>query len=162
MICLLMLFPLLLGSTSHKFYVSITKVEYVEEKSSIQIISKIFIDDIELSLKERYNSNVSLATKMESDKDIEMMKDYIFKKLNIQVNGSAVTYTYIGREYDLDIMKIFIEIVDISEVRSIEIENKILMDKFPEQQNIIHYKEKDIRKNMILDINNPKGVLNFD
>ncbi len=161
-IFILLLFPIVLGSTTHKFYVSITKIEFNEEQRSIQIISKIFIDDIEQTLQERYNPTVSLATEKETDKDIEILKDYIFKKLNIQVNGSPVALTYIGKEYDLDIMKVFIEVENISEVRSIGIENKILMDKYPEQQNIIHYKIKKTRKNLILDINNPKGVLNFD
>jgi hypothetical protein len=36
------------------------------------------------------------------------------------------------------------------------------MDLFDEQQNIIHYKYQDQRKNLILDVNNTKGVLNFD
>jgi hypothetical protein len=59
-------------------------------------------------------------------------------------------------------MKVFIEIENVTIVNSIEIENKILMDKFPEQQNIIHYKNHKVRKNLILDNNNPKGVLNFE
>jgi len=142
--------------------VSITKIEFIEEQRSIQIISKIFIDDIEQTLQERYDPNVSLATEKETDRDIEILKDYIIKKLNIQVNGIPVSLTYIGKEYDIDIMKIYIEVEDISEVRSIEIENKILMDNFPEQQNIIHYKKNKTRKNLILDINSPKGVLNFE
>jgi hypothetical protein len=159
---LLLLFPFLLGSTTHKFYVSITKVEFIEEQRSIQIISKLFIDDIEQTLQERYDPNVSIATEKETDRDVEFLKDYIFNKLNIQVNGNPATLTYIGREYDVDIMKVYIEVEDVSEVRSIEIENKILMDKYPEQQNIIHFKNQKTRKNLILDINNPKGVLNFE
>src|SRR5210317_1358111 len=112
-IFILLMFPILLGSTTHKFYVSITKVEFVEEQRSIQIISKIFIDDIEQTLQERYNQRVSLATKKETERDIEILKDYIFKKLNIQVNGIPTTFTYIGREYDIDIMKVFIEVENV-------------------------------------------------
>ena len=161
-ILILLLIPLLMGSTTHKFYVSITKLEFIEEQRSIQIISKIFIDDIEQTLQERYDPKVSLATEKETEKDIEMLKDYIFKKLKIRVNGTPASMTYIGKEYDIDIMKIYIEVEDISEVRSLEIENKILMDNFPEQQNIIHYKNNKIRKNLILDLSNPNGVLNFE
>jgi translation initiation factor IF-2 len=161
-ILILLLFPLILGSTTHKFYVSITKIEFIEDQRSIQIISKIFIDDIEQTLQERYDTDVSLATDKETERDIEILKDYIFKKMNIQVNGAPVSLSFIGREYDIDIMKVYIEVGDISEVRSIEIENKILMDNFPEQQNIIHYKNKKTRKNLILDLNSPKGVLIFE
>ena len=45
---------------------------------------------------------------------------------------------------------------------TIEIENIILMYQYDEQQNIIHFRNKKRRKSLILDKDNPKGVLNFD
>ena len=152
----------MLGSASHKFYVSVTKIEYIEEQESIQIISKLFIDDIEMVLQERYLSTITLDPNKETEADIEFLKEYIFKKLKIIVNDQPVKMNYIGKEYDIDIMKVYIEIENVKKVNSIEIENNILIDKFPEQQNIIHYKNQDERKNLILDANNPKGVLNFN
>lgn len=159
---LILLFPLLLGSNTHKFYVSITKIEYVKEKESVQIISKLFIDDIEQTLQERYVHTISLGTDKETQKDVDFLKEYIFAKLKIKVNDQPVNLRYIGKENDIDIMKVYLEIEGVSELSLIEIENKILMDKFPEQQNIIHFKYNNLRKNMILDNNNPKGVLNFN
>ena len=45
---LLLSLPVLMASSSaHKFYVSITKIEYVASQQSLQIITKIFIDDFE-------------------------------------------------------------------------------------------------------------------
>jgi hypothetical protein len=58
-------------------------------------------------------------------------------------------------------VKIYIEIQDVSEVKSISVENKLLMEVFEEQQNIIHFKKNKKRKSMMLDVDNPKGVLNF-
>lgn len=161
-VILLLFLPILFGFVSHKFYVSITKIEYVKEQESVQIITKLFIDDIEQVLRERYTPSITLVPEKETEADIEMLKDYIFKKFKILVNGQSVEMNYIGKEYDIDIMKVYIEIQNIKEVHSIEIENKILMDLFDEQQNIIHYKYQDQRKNLILDVNNTKGVLNFD
>ena len=46
--------PVFMAVTSlkdHKFYVSLTQVEYVKEKQSLQIISRVFLDDIEDALK---------------------------------------------------------------------------------------------------------------
>ena len=61
----IMLSPVLMSSGAHKFYVSITKVEFSEEAQSVQIITKLFIDDIEATLQKRYDPNVSLDTKKE-------------------------------------------------------------------------------------------------
>ena len=37
----------------HKYYVSITQVEYVQEKESVQIIIQMFTEDLEKLIHER-------------------------------------------------------------------------------------------------------------
>ena len=159
---LLLIFPLLISSTAHKFYVSTTSVEFVKEKEVIQIITKIFTEDIEQALQARYNSAVSLDSKKETEADVTLLRKYLLQKIKIKINGNPVVINYIGKEYDIDIAKIYFEIENISELQSIEIENKILIDMFSEQQNIIHLKTPDSRMSLILDKANPKGVLNFE
>jgi hypothetical protein len=160
--CFLILLPLFTSSAPHKFYVSITKIEYVAESESLQIISQIFIDDIEETLEKRYNTSVSLGTPKETEEDTALLKEYILQKLKIEVNGIPETLNYLGREYDGDMVKAYIEVMGIHHINTIEIENKILMDQYDEQQNIIHFKTQKSRKSLILDKDNPKGVLNFD
>lgn len=159
---ILLVLPLITAATDHKFYVSITKIEYVQEKASLQIISKIFIDDIEDVLQQRYDPNVSLATPKETKKEFEFIKKYLSQKIQIKVNGKPVEFTFIGKEYDTDIMKVYLEIENISSLKSLEISNEILMELFEEQQNIIHFKSNDTRRSLILDKDNPKGMLNFN
>lgn len=75
---LALVFPLVSGTPAHKFYVSITKIEYVKEKNSLQIITKIFTDDIEDALQQRYDKNISLDTKKETataDEELHPSKD---------------------------------------------------------------------------------------
>jgi hypothetical protein len=160
---LLAIFPILMASsTAHKFYVSTTNVEYVPEKASIQIISKIFIDDIEDVLEERYGKNVHLAEKKEAENDREYLRKYILQKLTVFVNGAPAKLSYLGQEYETDVMKAYIEITGVSDLKSLEIENKILMDLFDDQQNIIHIKTPSKSRSLILKRDNPKGLLKFD
>jgi len=154
--------PMLISSTTHKFYVSTTNVEYVKEKKAIQIITKIFTEDLEQALRARYGPSISLDSKKETDTDVAYVKKYLFQKLKITVDGVAEKFNFIGKEYDIDIIKVYFEIENISDLKSIEIENKVLFDMFPEQQNIIHLKTPDNRRSLILDKANPKGVLNFE
>lgn len=158
----LLLVPLLISTVSHKFYVSTTSVEYVPEKQTIQIISKIFVEDMEQVLQERYNPLLVLNPKKETEADINYLKKYVTQKLKIIVNNKPVELSYIGKEYDIDIVNMYFEIENISELKSIEIENKTLFDKFPEQQNIIHMITPESKKNMILDKDHPNGLLNFN
>ncbi len=141
---------------------SVTKIEYVKEKSSLQIITKIFIDDIEDALQQRYGPSISLNTKKETKAMDEDLKNYLLQKINIKVNGKPVNIDYIGKEYDTDMLIAYIEVKNVKELKTIKIENKALMELFPEQQNIIHLKTLKSRKSLILDRDEPSGKLNFN
>ena len=141
---------------------STTKVEYVKERKSIQIISKIFVEDLEQVLQERYSSRVQLDPKKETDLDQSYLLNYISQKLKFKINEKEAQLIYIGKEYDIDILNIYFEIEDVDSLESIRIENKILIDLFPEQQNIIHFSNEKNKRNLILDKNHPTGLLNFN
>ena len=158
----LLIFPFFAGFVAHKFYVSTTKVEYVKERKSIQIISKIFVEDLEQVLQERYSSRVQLDPKKETDLDQSYLLNYISQKLKFKINEKEAQLIYIGKEYDIDFLNIYFEIEDVDSLESIRIENKILIDLFPEQQNIIHFSNEKNKRNLILDKNHPTGLLNFN
>lgn len=155
-----LVFSIVTASTAHKFYVSTTKIEYVEQQQSVQIISKIFIDDLEEVLRKRYDESIVLDSKDESEQDF--VKRYLLQKLQITINGIPATLEYIGKEYEIDVIKVYFEINDIIELNTIEIENIVLLDLFEEQQNIIHLKTGKSRRSLVLNKENPKGMLNFD
>lgn len=157
-----MLFPLISASSAHKFYVSITKMEYVKEKNSLQIITKIFTDDIEDALQQRYDPSISLDTKKETSEANEFLEKYLLRKLSVTINGKPVALHYIGKEYDTDMVVAYIEVTGVKTIKNIEIENKILMELFSDQQNIIHLKTPNSRRSLILDKDEPKGKLNFN
>ena len=52
---LILLLPLFAFTAAHKFYVSVTNVTYSEKNEALQITSRVFIDDLEEVLKERYD-----------------------------------------------------------------------------------------------------------
>lgn len=161
-ILVLLIVPILSSSVSHKFYVSTTNVEYVKEKETVQIITKIFVEDLEQVLQERYSPKIVLDPIKETEADVNYLKKYVQQKLKISINQKPVELNYIGKEYDIDIVNMYFEIENISELKSIEIENKILFDKFPEQQNIVHLIAPEANKNLILDKDHPNGLLNFN
>ncbi len=158
----IMLSPVLMSSGAHKFYVSITKVEFSEEAQSVQIITKLFIDDIEATLQKRYDPNVSLDTKKETEAHALLLEKYVLQKFKVEIDGVAYQLEYLGREYENDVVKCYMEVPGITDLGKIEIENSILMDMFEEQQNIVHVKKGKTRKSLVLDKEHPAGMLNFD
>lgn len=149
-------------SKNHEYFVSVTKVEYSKEAQSLQIISQIFIDDFETLLRKRYDKNIVLDSKDESESVEIYMKRYLTDKLKINVNGSAVNFKFIGKEYKDDITYCYLEIENVSDIKSIAVTNQILFDAFSDQQNILRLKLLGENKSFLLVPENDSCMLNFE
>ncbi len=159
----LLLLPFFAFTVAHKFYVSVTNVNYSEKDEALQITSRVFIDDLEKVLKERYDIEAHLATDEESELTQEYLEKYLRAKFVVEVNGNTTSYQYIGKKYDNDVVIFYMEVpkVKLAEVNSIQIQNEMLTDLFDEQQNIVHFKISGKKKSFVLMKENTKGVLNL-
>ncbi|WP_165730213.1 DUF6702 family protein [Polaribacter sp. 20A6] len=159
-ILLLFIIPLLSFST-HKYYLSLTQIEYRSELQAVQITINVFMDDIELALNKDYNIDLQLTTKKElKDNDVYFIK-YLNKKLHLKVDGVSRDFNYIGKEYDGDLVYFYLEIEDVKELKNIEVTNKILTNHFPKQENLIKSKVGKKHKSLLLNAKNDKGLLKF-
>lgn len=159
---LFMILPQISATSSHKFYVSITQIEFVKQKSSLQIITKVFTDDIENALRKRHKTPIFLDSKKETAETDVYLKQYILQKININVNAKPVQLNYIGKEYETDMVVAYIEVTNVKDLKTVTIENKILMELFPDQKNIIHLKTEKSRRSLILERDNASGKLEFN
>ena len=84
----LLLFAVLLLSSFavHKFYVSVTQVDYVPSKKRMEITSRIFLDDFEKALNKRFNTKVNLTSARELPEAEELIKTYLKEKIKISIN----------------------------------------------------------------------------
>ncbi|MBT8325007.1 MAG: peptidase E [Winogradskyella sp.] len=146
----------------HEYYVSVTKVEYVKKEQSVQIISQIFIDDLENVLRQRYDTSLTLALQNEDPKINDYIKRYLNTKIKITINGEAVPIEFIGKEYENDIAYCYLEITNIDQISSFSIENKVLLDIYKDQENIVRTYINQKHKSFILRNGSEKGVLNFN
>ncbi len=156
----LLLIPLF-AFTLHKYYVSLTEIEYVEAQKSVQIISNIFIDDLEGEMDKKYHKTFNIGTKQEVDSIDFYFKKYLHQNFHITVNDSINKYNYIGKEYEDNIVHFYLEIPNIQKLNSIQIINTSLFQSFENQQNIIKIKVKGFNKTFYLTRNNDKGLLKF-
>jgi len=158
-ICGLMLMSF---SVAHKFYVSVTEIEYNEKAESLQIISRVFIDDMEDLLQTRYDKSIRLGESNESASVPNYLKKYLNKKIEIKIDGTLTEVNYLGKEYEDDMLLLYLEIANVSSFKRIEIKNAILTDMFNEQKNLVHVKYKGSTKSLILNKAKQEDVLNFN
>ena len=147
----------------HKFYVSVTNVSYSEKEESLQVISRIFIDDLEEVLEARYDFQANLATDDESDQAETYIQRYFQTKFEVIVNGEVREYTFLGKRYENDLVICYIELPDIpvAGLSSVAIRNEILTDLFEEQKNLVHFDIMGKKKSVVLLRENNKGMLNL-
>ncbi len=159
----LIVFSLLLISqvVVHKFYVSVTQIEYVEKQQSVQIISRIFIDDLERDLQNHYDKNITLAVPNESNKVNTFLAAYLQQNIIVKINNQACVIKFLGKVYDGDIAKCYLEIEQVSNINTINISNSILFSLFSEQKNIVKTRIYAKDKSTIQTLKNPTTVLNF-
>lgn len=157
----IVLMPLLAFTGAHKFYVSATDIEYNEENRSLQIISHVFIDDLEKLLKERYSEELFLLKKGEHPQADRFIERYLRDKLKIKVNGKEVELNYLGKEYDNDELLLYIEGIHVAPIHNIFVENAVLTDIFPEQKNVIKVEYKGVIKSLLLTRSDVGGILKF-
>ena len=141
--------------SAHKYYVSVTDIEYAKEDKAIQIISRLFIDDFEKVLQERYDDSI----KIEHELSGIYIEKYFSKKLLVTVNNELKQFKFIGKEIEDDMVHCYFEIENVSSVKTIGVTNKLLFDAFDNQQNITHLKINDEKKSFLFIKDNASGLL---
>jgi hypothetical protein len=161
LISVIAIFFLCSFNTLHKYYVSITQIEFVKEQQSVQIISRIFIDDFESVLRKRYDENITLDRGDDETQIDDYIKKYLLTKIEISINNQEVIPNFIGKKYDDGIMHCYLEIENIKSISTFQIKNKVLFDMFEDQKNVIRTNINNKNKTVVLTAQNDKGLLNF-
>ena len=151
----------LLAFTMHKYYVSLCEIEYMETRQSLQITLGVTIEDLEFTLNKNSGKQLNLASKIEIENVDAYYKKYLNEHLLISVNAKNMAYKYIGKEYDGDVVRFYLEITDVKDLKSIEVTNNILIQEFEDQKNIVKIKVKDFNKTFYLTKSNDKSSLKF-
>ena len=157
-----LIIPLFAFTSMHKFYLSVTEVEYVEDKESVQIITRIFIDDFEKLIHERYDESVTLAGKDESKKVEMYMERYLKEKIEVKIDNESVVSNFLGKEYEEDIVYCYLEIENVKSINTFQITNEVLFDMFDDQQNIVKLKMNNQYKSYLLKPSERKAMLKFN
>src|SRR5690606_266232 len=123
----------------HPFYVSITAVDYNKEAQRMEISCRIFYDDLEIALKAAGNASaVDLINPVNRSETDTLIAHYLRRHLALSVNGHPQKLRYLGYEIEDDVAWCYLEAVGVTAVQRIAIDNRVLLDQFANQSNILH------------------------
>jgi hypothetical protein len=157
---LLLLFMGLTAMAFHRFYAAIYQIHYVPQKKMLQITTRIFVDDLNEGLKKKYHKKTYLGTEKESPEDVVLMQKYLADTFKISIDGKWVALHYLSKELEDAVLVCYYNSKEVKSVKSIRIENSVLTEEFPEQQNIIQYNNDGNKQNLVLTKEVIVGVLN--
>jgi len=145
----------------HPFYVSITAVDYNKEAQRMEISCRIFYDDLETALKAGGGgSTIDLINPVNRGQTDSLIARYLRNHLSLSVDGRPQTLRYLGYEIEDDVAWCYLEAGEITAVQRIVIDNRLLLDQFAKQSNILHVTAYGKRKSTKLD--NPEHRAVFE
>lgn len=136
---------------AHEFYVSICQIDHNPKTQALEITLKIFTDDLERALQTQQDTDkVYLGTPKESPQADQYIQHYLQKKLTFVVNNDTLDWSYVGKEVEFDASWCYIEIENVSSLHELRITNKILVELFDRQTNIVHLQAHGQKKSLLL------------
>ncbi|MEM0938304.1 MAG: DUF6702 family protein [Bacteroidota bacterium] len=129
----------------HPFHVSVTDIKFIKDKKSLQISSRIFLDDLELALQD-YTNLEKLDIMDENNRNFisESINRYLHEKIILK-DGKNREYklVYLGMEIEDDVMWCYLEVEKVKKIESIIVTNKILHEVWSDQENLVHFRAFD-------------------
>lgn len=145
----------------HKFYVSVTQIDYVPSKKRIELTSRIFIDDLEKGLNKRFNKKVNLSSTKELPEAEELIKSYLKEKIKISINKKPQNIEFLAREVEGDVLILYTKIAISKKINTFEIYNSLLTEVYADQQNIVHTNINSNKKSILLTNTELKGKIDY-
>ena len=156
---LIILFFGLSSLALHKFYVAIYQINYMPQKKMVQITSRIFVDDLNDALENKFHKKTFIGTEKETAEEEEMLKKYLSEKFTLKVNGQVKPMNFLSKELENNVLICYLNIKDVAKINSLEVQNSIITEVYSEQQNIIQSNINGVKENLLLTDEKIKGML---
>ncbi|MEQ8910111.1 MAG: hypothetical protein RIC95_13020 [Vicingaceae bacterium] len=147
----------LLGQNAwaHKFYMSITEMNYNQEHGSLEIIIKLFTDDIEKALESEIDYALFLGTDKEATQTDSLLELYLKKQFSLKENGNSMSIDFLGKEAERDYTWLYIEVPNFNPKAGHSLKHAMLTEVFEDQKNQVNY----YYQNEVTTLNLRKGQL---
>lgn len=132
------------------FHTSSTKIEY--ENGTLKLTAKFFTGDLEKSV------GASIAQKTNFDSKVQSFTN---SHLSVKVNGQQVPLVFLSTQTSGKSTRIYLKADNINNIKEIEVRNAMLINEFPDQQNVVTFDVNGLRKSFTAKRGNETGKVTF-
>lgn len=142
-------------SLLHPVHVSVMNFEYLSKNKSATISVKVFPDDFELAFIHNYNLRLNLGTDSIHPEWEKYMNLYFTKMFSLKVNNKTnIPLVFKSYEVKDDGIFLYFSAPMSQKIKSLQIDNGILLDVFENQTNLLILSIDGKEKGYNLNFNN--------
>ena len=146
----------------HPLHVSVTEINFDQKDKSLEIMMRVFADDLETTMRKRHNiPDLDILDPKGKTLD-ELMKDYLDDTFSVSLDGKRQPLNYLGNERDGEAFIFYVEVSKVKRWNRIAVGNSVLMEIFDDQSNLVHVTSGGDVRSLRLNKSNPSGVLTFE
>jgi hypothetical protein len=154
---------LTLGFYLHPLHVSVTEIEFDEKDKALEIMMRVFIDDLELTLRNDLKQPELDILQPNNGMTIDqMVRGYLKDRFKISLDNKVQKVNYLGHEREGDAFIFYIEVSNIKGWKTIQILNSIITETHDDQSNLVHVTVRDKVRSLRLTRDTPVDKLTFD
>lgn len=123
---------------------------------------RVFMDDLEVTLREKFKQPELDILNPKGRTVDQMTEEYLKGHFKITLDGKPVVTKYLGHEQEGDAFIFYIEGNNITNWKTIQIQNDIITEIYDDQSNLVHVTLHETVLSLRLTRNHPSDKLTFE
>lgn len=133
-------------ASAHVFYVTVTKVKWNPQQQRLDLTVRIFTTDLEQAIEAEGGPKLKLWSPDQRPEHERFVGTYLISRLKFRIDGQQAPLEYVGMADALDATACFLQIRNVKAVKTIEVDNQLLIDLFDDQANVVQFEMGDEKK----------------
>jgi hypothetical protein len=123
----------------HPVHVSVTEINYNEKNKSLEVTSRIFIDDLELSIQKKLNQETLDILKPQNGMTTDqLVSSYLSEHLKVKLDGKPCKMKFLAHEIEDVAIICYLEIEGVKKAKTMEVTDTVIQETHADQSNLVH------------------------
>ncbi len=147
----------------HPIHVSVTEITYDEKDRELEIVCRMFIDDLELSIRTQTSkAELDILQPGGPLTTDQLVGDYLQKHFTLFLDGKVQKVRYLGSEREDVALVCYLVVEKIRRWKAIRIMNNSIQETHSDQNNLVHVTRGESVKSVRLTREKPAQELIFE
>jgi hypothetical protein len=152
---------LICTSWFHPVHVSVTNIDLDPGRGMVELSVKIFADDFQDLILHKYGVQLNIVNQEDPGEKISAINRYVNEALQLVFNGKETAdLEYIESKLNEEAIWLFYRYEHPRRIRRVDIRNRVMLEKFQDQTNLMIVSYNDIQNGYKLD--NKTSDLSFN